>query len=105
MMGDTRLGQVGFSSFACACSLRAGVLARCAHIVQMMKAFQNFYENKVIPGVPQGQAPGPGIQDHYIGAIAALAQRFINTSTVVGALSAHAATQRLRLRARVEAVF
>jgi hypothetical protein len=28
--------------------------------------------------------PQPGLQDHYIGAIAALARRFINDPTVVG---------------------
>ena len=50
----------------------------------MMKAFQNFYENALIPGLPQGAAPGRGLQDHYIGAIAALASRFKNSSTVLG---------------------
>ena len=49
-----------------------------------MRAFQNFYDNRVIPGIPQGAAPGPGLQDHYIGAVAALAARFRNRSTVVG---------------------
>ena len=50
----------------------------------MMKAFQNFYENRVDPSIPQGAAPGPGLQDHYIGAIAALAARFKNESAVLG---------------------
>ena len=50
----------------------------------IMRAFDNFYQNKVVPGVPQGAAPGPGLQDHYIGAIAALARRFINSSNVAG---------------------
>ena len=50
----------------------------------MMKAFQNFFENRVVPGLPQGAAPGPGLQDHYIGAIAALAARFRNASAVLG---------------------
>ena len=50
----------------------------------MMKAFQNFYENAIVPGLPQGAAPGPGLQDHYIGAIAALAARFANESAVLG---------------------
>lgn len=48
------------------------------------RAFDNFYNNSVIPGVPQGSAPGPGLADHYIGAIAALSSRFINESTVAG---------------------
>ncbi len=34
--------------------------------------------------MPQGSAPGPGLADHYIGAIAALARRFVNESTVAG---------------------
>ncbi|HEX4864277.1 MAG TPA: cellulase family glycosylhydrolase [Acidimicrobiales bacterium] len=33
---------------------------------------------------PQGAAPGPGLEDHYLGAMAALAQRFEHDSTVVG---------------------
>ena len=49
----------------------------------MMKAFQNFWDNTVVD-VPQGAAPGPGLQDHYIGAIAALLTRFINEPTVLG---------------------
>ena len=50
----------------------------------IMKAFDNFYLNTVVPGIPQGAAPGPGLQDHYIGAIAALAARFANSSAVAG---------------------
>lgn len=50
----------------------------------MMNAFQQFYDNAVLPNITQGQAPGPGLQDHYIGAIAALAQRFVNRSIVAG---------------------
>ena len=50
----------------------------------IMRAFDHFYNNSVLPGVPQGASPGPGLQDHYIGAIAALAQRFVNTSAVAG---------------------
>ena len=50
----------------------------------MMAAFDAFYDNKVVPGVPQGEAPGPGLQDHFIGAIAALARAFVNSSTVAG---------------------
>lgn len=50
----------------------------------ILKAFDNLYNNSVIPGIPQGDAPGPGLADHYIGAVAALASRFINESTVAG---------------------
>jgi len=32
-----------------------------------MKAFQNFWDNVVPPNATQGQAPGAGLQDHYIG--------------------------------------
>ena len=38
-------------------------------------SFYNFWQNSPVAG-PQGQAPGTGLQDHYIGALAALAQRF-----------------------------
>jgi endoglycosylceramidase len=52
-------------------------------------AFTNFWINAVPKNssgqmLPQGAAPGPGLQDHYIGALAALAKRFKNDSTVVG---------------------
>ena len=50
----------------------------------MMKAFDNFYNNSIPPNSTQGSAPGPGLQDHYIGALAALARRFINNSAVLG---------------------
>ena len=46
-------------------------------------AFTSFWLDRV-PPVAQGQAPGPGLQDHYIGAMAALADRFRGDSTVVG---------------------
>jgi endoglycosylceramidase len=46
-------------------------------------AFTNFWLN-TSPPVSQGVAPGAGLQDHYIGAMAALAMRFKNESTVVG---------------------
>jgi hypothetical protein len=49
-----------------------------------MRSFQNFYENRVVPGLPQGASPGPGLQDHYIGALAFIAARFVNSSTVLG---------------------
>jgi endoglycosylceramidase len=42
----------------------------------VMAAVDNFYNNLVIPGLPQGDAPGPGLQDHFIGAIAFLAKRY-----------------------------
>ncbi len=52
-------------------------------------AFTNFWLNLVPRDssgrpLPQGEAPGPGLQDHYIGAVAALASRFKNDPTVVG---------------------
>jgi endoglycosylceramidase len=34
--------------------------------------------------LPQGAAPGPGLQDHYIGAMAAVARRFKDDPTVIG---------------------
>ena len=46
-------------------------------------AFTNFWLNRGL-AYPRGQAPGTGLQDHYIGAIAALARRFHDDSTVVG---------------------
>jgi endoglycosylceramidase len=49
-------------------------------------AFTSFWLNRTAPGTQaaQGAAPGPGLQDHYIGAMAALARRFKDDSTVVG---------------------
>jgi len=49
-------------------------------------AFTSFWLNRTPPAAEgaQGAAPGPGLQDHYIGAMAALARRFKNDSTVVG---------------------
>jgi endoglycosylceramidase len=52
-------------------------------------AFTNFWLNAIPKDsagtpLPQGAAPGPGLQDHYIGAVAALAARFKGNSTVVG---------------------
>lgn len=52
-------------------------------------AFTNFWLNAVPTNsagkpLPQGAAPGPGLQDHYIGALAALAAKFKGNSTVVG---------------------
>jgi endoglycosylceramidase len=47
------------------------------------RAFQHFWENDDI-GVPQGEAPGPGLEDHYIGALAAVMSRLKDRSSVVG---------------------
>lgn len=52
-------------------------------------AFTSFWLNRVPTDangspLPQGEAPGPGLQDHYIGAIARLATRFKNDPAVVG---------------------
>ena len=46
-------------------------------------AFYNFWQNHPVPA-PARQSPGTGLQDHYIGALAALARRFQNNSTVLG---------------------
>jgi hypothetical protein len=46
-------------------------------------AFTNFWLNARVPG-NRGTAPGTGLQDHYIGALAALTRRFKDNSTVAG---------------------
>jgi Cellulase (glycosyl hydrolase family 5) len=46
-------------------------------------AFTNFWVNRHVDA-PRGEAPGSGLQDHYIGALAALARRFRDDSTVAG---------------------
>ncbi len=46
-------------------------------------AFANFWQNATVAG-PQGQAPGTGLQDHYIGGLAALAKRFEGNAAVLG---------------------
>ena len=46
-------------------------------------AFANFWQNSPVDG-PQGRAPGTGLQDHFIGALASLADRFENDPTVMG---------------------
>ena len=46
-------------------------------------AFYNFWQNSTVSG-PQGQAPGTGLQDHYIGGLAALARRFQGDAAVLG---------------------
>ncbi len=47
------------------------------------EAFLNFWDNRTVPG-PQGEAPGTGLQDHYIGALEALARRFAGNPAVLG---------------------
>lgn len=49
----------------------------------VIRAFTSFWTNRV-PPVPQGEAPGPGLQDHYIGAIAAVAERLRDEPAVAG---------------------
>jgi endoglycosylceramidase len=46
-------------------------------------AFTSFWLNVPVAGAA-GEAPGRGLQDHYIGALSALARRFVGDSTVVG---------------------
>ncbi len=46
-------------------------------------AFAHFWQNSPVSG-EQGQAPGTGLQDHYIGALAALARRFERDPAVLG---------------------
>jgi len=46
-------------------------------------AFDNFWHNRSAAG-PVGASPGPGLQDHYIGALAALARRFDSVPAVIG---------------------
>jgi hypothetical protein len=51
----------------------------------MLAAFDSLYNNALpSPPVPQGDAPGPGLRDHYIGAVAALARSVANRSVVAG---------------------
>lgn len=51
----------------------------------MLAAFDSLYNNALpSPPVPQGDAPGPGLRDHYIGAVAALARAVANRSVVAG---------------------
>jgi hypothetical protein len=52
-------------------------------------AFTSFWLNRTPTDsggkpLPQGAAPGPGLEDHYIGAMAALVSRFKDDSTVAG---------------------
>ncbi len=46
-------------------------------------SFDNFWKNTEVP-VAQGDAPGKGLQDHWIGAMAALARRFKDEPAVIG---------------------
>lgn len=46
-------------------------------------AFDNFWHNRRVPG-PRRASPGPGLQDEYIGALAALARRFDPDPAVIG---------------------
>jgi endoglycosylceramidase len=46
-------------------------------------AFANFWRDSAV-SAPQGQAPGTGLQDHYIGGLAALADRFEHDPAVLG---------------------
>jgi len=47
------------------------------------QAFFNFWDNAPVPA-PATHAPGSGLQDHYIGALAALARRFEHDPAVLG---------------------
>jgi endoglycosylceramidase len=47
-------------------------------------AFYNFWQNATPAGAAKGAAPGTGLQDHYIGALAALAKRFEHAPGVLG---------------------
>jgi endoglycosylceramidase len=46
-------------------------------------AFANFWQNAKVRA-PQGQAPGTGLQDHFIGGLATLGRRFENDPAVLG---------------------
>jgi endoglycosylceramidase len=46
-------------------------------------AFSEFWHNHPVAG-NLGSSPGPGLQDHYIGALTALADRFTGDPTVLG---------------------
>ena len=59
------------------------LLGQAPFDAKVAAAFTSFWLNRTVPA-PQGDAPGTGLQDHYIGAMAALARRFRDNSTVVG---------------------
>ncbi len=46
-------------------------------------AFYEFWQNATVPAAP-GASPGPGLEDHYIGAMAYLASRFASDPAVLG---------------------
>lgn len=51
----------------------------------MMRSFDHFYANDITDNSRiQGDAPGPGLMDHFIGAVAHVAGRFVNNSAVLG---------------------
>jgi hypothetical protein len=62
--------------------------ARFAGIRELNPAVQaamtNFWLDRSLDSLPRGQSPGSRLQDHYIGALAALGRRFRDDSTVVG---------------------
>ncbi|MCC7078846.1 MAG: cellulase family glycosylhydrolase [Acidimicrobiia bacterium] len=49
----------------------------------VFRAFDHFWRNDV-PPVPQGDAPGPGLQDHFIGAFARVVARLQDDPAVMG---------------------
>lgn len=49
----------------------------------VMRAFDHFWRNST-PPVPQGDAPGPGLQDHFIGAFARVVDRLREDPAVLG---------------------
>jgi endoglycosylceramidase len=49
----------------------------------VVAAFDNFWHDRQVAG-PLGSSPGPGLQDQYIGALAALARRFRANPAVIG---------------------
>ena len=61
-----------------------GRLGQANDAAPVEASFDAFWHDATLPGIPQGSAPGPGLADHYIGAIAAVARRFKNEPAVVG---------------------
>lgn len=47
-------------------------------------AFQALYDNTVLPGLPVGGAPGAGLSDHFVGAIAFALAPFVNRTALAG---------------------
>jgi endoglycosylceramidase len=54
----------------------------------MAAAFENFWQDDRLGSngapIPQGSSPGPGLQDHFIGALGFLARHFENDPAVLG---------------------